>query len=47
MVNSPQGGFPAPFDLKQTGKPHEPSSMEDSLHLSPQQWQEDVDFLAS
>ncbi len=33
-------------DLQRTGEPHAPSSMEGSLHLTPQQWQEDVDFFA-
>lgn len=35
-----------PVDLNRTGEPHQPSSMEHSLHLTPQQWQEDVDVLA-
>jgi len=35
-----------PVDLQRTGEPHAPSSMEGSLQLTSQQWQEDVDFFA-
>ncbi len=33
-------------DLQRTGEPHAPGSTEGSLHLTPSQWEEDIDFFA-
>ena len=40
------GDDSGPVDLRRTGEPRAPGSMEASLHLTPQQWDEDIAFFA-
>jgi hypothetical protein len=40
------GDDSGPVDLRRTGEPRAPGSMEGSLHLTPQQWDDDIAFFA-
>jgi hypothetical protein len=40
------GDDSGPVDLRRTGDARTPGSTEGSLHLNPQQWDEDIDFFA-
>ena len=40
------GDDSGPVDLRRTGEPRAPGSMGGSLHLTPQQWDEDIAFFA-
>ena len=46
MANSQPAMIPGPVDLRRTGEPRAPGSMEGSLHLTPQQWDDDIAFFA-